>query len=75
MTLREYLDIIRDGGYLVILIVVLITGRRGWWVFGWVYEQERSRGDKLEQQLYKWEDFAVKRVERIEAQADLIAKQ
>lgn len=39
-----------------IAVVLVIGGVRKWYVWGWMYEQERTRADKLEEMLDKATD-------------------
>lgn len=39
MTLEQVLDLLNRGGVLVLLLLVLIGGWRGWWVFGPIHRE------------------------------------
>lgn len=48
----EILDLLDRFGVLGLLVVILYGGVRGWWVFGWVYQ------DKL-RQAEEWKRLAL----------------
>lgn len=39
ITLAEIFNFIKDGGTLAVLIIILWSGHRGWWVFGKHYNE------------------------------------
>lgn len=44
----EILTFLNAGGVLAILVLIIWSGRRGWWVWGQALEREISRADKAE---------------------------
>lgn len=55
--------IVDKGGVIAILFVILITGVRRWWVFGWVYREEKARSDE-------WRALALSGTKIAEVMAD-----
>jgi hypothetical protein len=43
--------ILGQAGVLILLLVILFGGSRGWWVFGWYAKEQRERINRLERQL------------------------
>lgn len=52
MTVQQIFDaILGQAGVIVLLLVILWSGWRGYWVFGRYYEEQRVRIERLEQRL------------------------
>ena len=52
MTVQQILDgILGQAGVIVLLLVILWSGWRGYWVFGRYYEDQRRRIERLEDRL------------------------
>jgi hypothetical protein len=52
VTVQEVLDaILGQLGVLVLLLVILWAGWKGYWVFGWYARELRDRNEKLERRL------------------------
>lgn len=45
-------SVLDKGGVLALLILILFSGVRKWWVFGWVYREEKERSAE-------WKDLAL----------------
>lgn len=46
MTAQEIVELITQGGLVVALILVLIAGAFGWWVYGWQHRKTLEQLDK-----------------------------
>lgn len=52
MTVETILDaILGQAGVVVLLLVILWSGWRGMWVFGWYAHELRERNERLEERL------------------------
>lgn len=52
MTAQQILDaILGQAGVITLLLVILWSGWRGMWVFGWYARELRDRNEKLEARL------------------------
>lgn len=63
MNLVEFISIIDRGGVLVLLVVIIWGGIRGWYVWRWQYKQ-------LEQDRDWWRSTAMRSVQITEAAID-----
>lgn len=41
----QLIQLIDRGGLVVLLLVILVGGSRGWWVFGWHYRHLKAQHD------------------------------
>lgn len=41
----ELWELVRTGGSLALLTLIVIGGARGWWVYGWQYRELRGERD------------------------------
>lgn len=57
------LSIVDKGGVVALLILILLGGVRRWWVFGWVYREEKERSQE-------WRSLALSGTKIAEAIAD-----
>lgn len=53
----DIVQIIRDGGIIALLLVILLGGARGWWVFGNVYR------DTIKELADRYQDMRTERDE------------
>lgn len=51
MTLLDLWTYVRDGGTLVVLMLIIVGGWKQYWVFGWYADEQRARISKLEAQI------------------------
>ena len=52
MTLERALELLLGNlGVLVLLLIILVGGFRGWWTYGWYARELRERNDRLEARL------------------------
>lgn len=51
MTGQEIIELISRGGFVVALILVILAGARGYWVYGWAWKRERELNDHLADSL------------------------
>lgn len=62
----ELLNIVRDGGIIGVLIIFLVGGMRGWWVFGRHHDESMRQAaahlDQMRQDRNFWRDLAVEGV-------------
>ena len=66
MTIAELWVYIRDGGMIALLLLVIVGGHKGYWVFGWYAAELRARIEKLETALER----ATRAAEKSSDQAD-----
>lgn len=38
MSFGELLQVLQQGGMVGLLLIIIVGGARGWWVFGWTYK-------------------------------------
>jgi len=65
----ELLTALSDLGIVAILILILIAGARGWWVFGWHYEEVARERDAWREIALSTTNLAEKAIERLERRA------
>lgn len=51
MTLVDLYVYVRDGGTLAVLLLIIVGGMRGWYVWKWYADEQRTRISRLEGQL------------------------
>ena len=51
MTITDLIALIRDGGTLAVLLIIIVTGMRGDWTWRWYSDELRARITDLEQRL------------------------
>lgn len=56
----EVVSILREGGVIAFLVLVVIGGHRRWWVHGWLY-------DRSQDEVRYWRDLALKALDIGEA--------
>lgn len=52
MTIADLLKLIQDAGVVGVLVSIIVGGLRGWWVPGWMYEQQKR-------ELEQWKQLAL----------------
>lgn len=45
-TIQQIVNLVSSGSIVTTLLVILYTGAKGQWVFGWVYNQEKARAEE-----------------------------
>lgn len=55
-TIAELLPLVRDGGSTLLLVVAVIGGWKGWYVWRWQYDAQAAAAAKLVDQLTKERD-------------------
>ena len=55
----EIVDLVSKGGLLGACVIVIITGFKGYWVFGWVHKQVRDDLAKMQDERDQWRDLAL----------------
>lgn len=63
--------IIPDLGVAALLVLILLGGYKGWWVFGWQYRELLNRHEKLRADRDKWQDIAMSANNLVELLAKL----
>lgn len=66
MTITELFTYVRDGGTIAVLLLIIVGGHRGWYVWGWYAAELRARIEKLETALER----ATRAAEKSSDQAD-----
>ena len=59
ISLVNILDLISKGGLAVALVVILIAGMKGYWVWGWIYKEGIEREKQLREERNEWRDLAI----------------
>lgn len=59
ITLKELVDIISGGGLVGLLVIILVAGMRGYWVWGWAYKEGIAREQRLREERDEWRDLAI----------------
>jgi hypothetical protein len=62
----ELLAALSDLGTVAMLLVILIAGARGWWVFGWHYEEVAKERDAWREIALSTTHLAEKAIEKLE---------
>jgi hypothetical protein len=62
----ELLSALSEVGMVVLLILILIAGARGWWVFGWHYEEVVRERDAWREIALSTTNLAEKAIEKLE---------
>lgn len=55
-SLVELLQIVRDGGSTALLVLAVLGGMKGWYVWRWQYDAQTAASAKLVEQLTKERD-------------------
>lgn len=63
MSFGELLQVLQQGGMVGLLLIIIVGGARGWWVFGWMYK-DRVRDLAAERDL--WMKAALKSTGTVE---------
>jgi hypothetical protein len=61
------LDFLQKGGVLGLLVLIVLSGARGWWVFSWQYRD-------LKQDRDDWKQLALSATRTGEKVADAVEK-
>lgn len=75
MTLVDLLKIINSAGLVGLLSLVLISGAKGWWVFGWIYREKCESEEEWKRQALRGASNAEKATSLAEAIARAIEDQ
>lgn len=70
VTISQFLTYIKDAGTLGVLIIILWSGAKGGWVWGWQYKQtcqDRDDWKEVAQSLSHTADRAAEVAEKIRA--------
>ncbi len=62
----ELLSALSDLGTIALLLLILIAGARGWWVFGWHYEEVARERDAWREIALSTTSLAEKAIQRLE---------
>lgn len=62
----ELLSALSDLGTITLLLLILIAGARGWWVFGWHYEEVARERDAWREIALSTTSLAEKAIQRLE---------
>lgn len=62
----ELLSALSDLGTITLLLFILIAGARGWWVFGWHYEEVARERDAWREIALSTTSLAEKAIQRLE---------
>ncbi len=62
----ELLSALSDLGTIALLLLILMAGARGWWVFGWHYEEVARERDAWREIALSTTSIAEKAIQRLE---------
>jgi hypothetical protein len=65
----EILSVLREIGMATLLLLILIGGNRGWWVFGWHYREVAQERDAWREIALSTTNLAERAIERLERRA------
>jgi positive regulator of sigma E activity len=65
----ELLTALSDLGAVTILLLILLGGAKGWWVFGWHYEEVAKERDAWREIALSTTSLAEKAIQRLERRA------
>lgn len=54
------IDYIQSGGIIGMFVVILWSGIKKWWVFGWQYQELKERHAKLGEERDGWKELALR---------------
>jgi len=60
LTTGDILEFANTAGVIALLVIAIITGLRGYWVFGWVYRDCVSRGEQCQRESDQWKNLALR---------------
>ncbi len=63
--------LIQEGGWLLILLIVLWTGYKGYWVWGSQLKAAQDERDQWQARADKWQEVAFKSTNTAERAVDL----
>jgi hypothetical protein len=65
--LAETVTLIRDGGSMVLLVLAIVGGFRGWYVWRWQYDEKiascQEELDEARAQRDEWKKMALRGIE------------
>jgi hypothetical protein len=59
MELASILDAVSRAGIIGLLLIIILSGARGDWVFGWVYRSLLNELERCRHDRDKWRDLAL----------------
>lgn len=59
MSIQEMFELVRDGGSLLLLVVAVIGGFKGWYVWRWVYDREVAATMQMMKERDEWKNVAL----------------
>lgn len=62
----ELLSALSDLGTVALLLLILLAGARGWWVFGWHYDQVAKERDAWRDIALSTTSLAERAIQRLE---------
>lgn len=62
----ELLSALSDLSTVALLILILIAGARGWWVFGWHYDEVARERDAWREIALSTTNLAERAIQRLE---------
>lgn len=65
--------LIRDGGWLVVLMIILWAGHKRYWVWGYQLDEAERRAQQWQTRADTWQDLAWKGTHAAEQAVDLMS--
>jgi len=62
----QVLSALSDLGTVALLLLILLAGVKGWWVFGWHYEEVARERDAWREIVLSTTSLAEKAIQRLE---------
>jgi hypothetical protein len=75
LTFTELFAYIRDGGTIAVMLLIIVTGMRGDWVWKWYVLELRARITDLEQRLDRALETAEKGASQASRATDLVERE
>jgi len=74
ITITDIFKWLTSGGIIGILVYILVGGSKGWWVFGWQYDDALNRIKQIEKERDDWRDIALQGTQVAEKTVDLFKR-
>jgi hypothetical protein len=75
MTIAEIFGLLKDGGTIAALLLIIVTGMRGDWVWKWYVLELHNRIDDLERKLDRALETAEKGAAQASKATDLVERE
>jgi hypothetical protein len=59
VTISQVIEYADKIGLVAVLFLILVGGKKGWWVFGWHYEEQVERTNLVREEKDAWRETAL----------------